>query len=95
MFYDVTDRETFNELTSQINYLVSTINEVKIFLVGNKLDLKHIQVIENTTISDFARKNQLNFMEISCLDGKNVDKSFTVFMKQIAIDVLAHEASKK
>lgn len=88
ILYDTTDRDSFNALPAAINYLVATVNGIKLFLVGNKTDMAHLKVIETTEISDFSRQNQLNFMEISCLNGRNVERSFNQFMAQIVTDVL-------
>ena len=91
MFYDVTNRETFNELSSSINYLISVINGVKIYLIGNKIDLNHLKVIETSEINDLSKQNQLNFMEVSCLNGKNVERSFNTFLAHIVTDILTKE----
>lgn len=88
ILYDTTDRDSFNALPAAINYLVATVNGIKLFLVGNKSDMVHLKVIETTEISDFSRQNQLNFMEVSCLNGRNVERSFNQFMAQIVTDVL-------
>ena len=94
IFYDMTDRDSFNGLSSSINYLVSNMNGVKLFLIGNKGDMSHLKVIETGEISDFSRQNLLNFSEVSCLNGKNVERSFNQFMAQIVTDILFKEGNQ-
>jgi len=91
VFYDVTDRDSFNNLGASIEFLIAQVHGIKVYLVGNKTDLTHLKVIETPEIGDFSRQKQLNFMEVSCLNGRNVERSFNQFMAQIVTDILFKE----
>jgi Ras-related protein Rab-11A len=73
---------------------VASVNGIKLFLIGNKAEMVHLKVIETSEISDFSRQNQLNFSEVSCLNGKNVERSFNQFMVQIVTDILFKEGKQ-
>lgn len=47
-------------------------NDSKIYLIGNKKDLKESRVVSTEQIAEYANREGLKFYEMSALDGENV-----------------------
>ena len=73
IIYDVSSKETFNNLNTWINFIkqVNTDNSMMI-LCGNKIDLER-RVTTNEG-KNLANKEQMLFFEVSAKNGENVNK---------------------
>lgn len=77
--FDVTQRQSYNSLSKWIN-MARTRNErpegSPIILVANKTDLTEKRVISTEEITDFARRQNLSFVETSAKNSSNVAALF-------------------
>jgi Ras-related protein Rab-4B len=75
--YDIASRESFNSLQ---NWLTDARNlaspNIFIVLVGNKKDLESNREVSFQEAEDFARENELIFIECSALTGDAVEEAF-------------------
>ena len=77
--YDITDMESLKGLDSWIHLTTENCNTNVInFLVGNKSDLENREVSKEEG-EEFAKKNNLIFLETSAKNNDNVDKLFEYF----------------
>ena len=78
--YDVTNKDTLNNLDSWINLTNENCNTNVInFLVGNKTDLEKYREVSKEQGEQYAIANNLIFMETSAKDNTNVSKLFEYF----------------
>lgn len=75
--YDLTSRDSFNSLK---NWLTDARNlaspNIFVVLVGNKKDLESSREVSFQEATDFAKENDLMFIETSALNGEGVDEAF-------------------
>jgi Ras-related protein Rab-18 len=86
LVYDVSNRESFEDLKSWINNIQSNLmnNEVNIvkMIVGNKIDLERVVLKEEG--EKFAQENNYFYCESSAKDNINVEESFRLIVNKIA-----------
>ena len=77
LVYDIASRDSFNSLQ---NWLTDARNlaspSIIIILVGNKKDLDAQREVSFQEASQFAKENDLIFIECSALNGENVEETF-------------------
>jgi len=77
LVYDVTNRESFNHVSSWLNDARALANpDIAIVLVGNKIDLASEREVTFLEASRFAQENDLMFLETSALTGEGVQEVF-------------------
>jgi Ras-related protein Rab-2A len=77
LVYDITRRETFAQLEKWLNEARENASaNMVIMLIGNKLDLEHKRVVSTEEGAEFARKNNLIFLETSAKTAANVEDAF-------------------
>jgi small GTP-binding protein len=78
LVYSIDSYESFINLKNWLNELKINSNpDIKLFLIGNKVDLINDRKIESKQGQDFANENNFSyFMETSAKDGTNVKESF-------------------
>ena len=75
--YDVTRRETFDQLTRWLEEARQNANaNMVVMLVGNKIDLEHRRVVSTEEGQKFAQDHGLLFIETSAKTGHNVEEAF-------------------
>ncbi len=78
--YDITKKETLHNLDTWIHLTNENCSSNVInFLVGNKSDLEKEREVSKEEGEDFARKNNLIFLETSAKNNNNVEKLFEYF----------------
>lgn len=84
LVYDTTSRESFNALTNWLNDARTLASpNIVILLVGNKRDLEEAREITLLEASNFAKENDLIFLETSAKTGDNVEEAFLKCSKTI------------
>ena len=77
--FDLTKTESFENIknwVSDVKKHFSNFNDLEIVLCGNKSDLKEeIQISEEKALG-LATELNIDYLEISALNGKNIDKIF-------------------
>jgi len=82
--YDVTDRESFNNVKHWIQEIEKyAADGVKKLLVGNKCDLASKKVVSYDEAKELADSYQINFMETSAKNSHNVEDTFSMMAAEI------------
>ena len=84
LVYDVADKRSFSDLDIWLEEIKkNTVKEdISIVLVGNKIDLKY-RNINAEEAEKFAKENNLMYCETSCKEGRNIDVTFDMIIKDI------------
>jgi small GTP-binding protein len=85
--FDVTRRESLDELWSWKKEVDSQLKGVKTLVVGNKTDLDKDRKVSRQEGEDFAKKFLADYMESSVKLNKGVDDTFTVMAKLVMADM--------
>jgi len=85
LVYAINDKQSFEDLEKWYNILKEYCYDHKIFLIGNKSDLKEERIIESEKGETFKNnyENIKMFFETSALKGENIDK----LLENIAISI--------
>lgn len=84
--YDISDRSTFLNIKNWINEIEKyAYSNIKILLVGNKLDCNNRQVSYEEA-KEFANKLQIIYIESSAKNSTNVQELFIQIVKQLKDD---------
>lgn len=82
--YDVTNKDSFGNTSiwlKEISYYPG--KGVQKILVGNKCDNSTTRVVTYTEGKNFAEKENIEFIETSAKDGKNINELFELMTKEI------------
>ena len=87
LVFDITDRETFNNLDYWLQQLRDNSNEqVQVCLMANKCDLADERTVSTEEIEDFAMREKLIYVgECSALSDTNIKQSFEALIKQVHV----------
>lgn len=91
LVYDVTSRDSFNELENWIEILDD--NSVPFILLGNKQDLDDRREVQTDEGIEFASKHNVQFFETSALSGYNINATFYE-LALLGIDENAYDRQK-
>ena len=84
LLFDVTKRSSFNAC---INYLEEVRNnsdkKCVIYLVGNKIDLEDQRQITKEEAEDFAKRENIKYIETSAVKNMKVTEAFTSLLNNI------------
>ena len=82
--YDIADRSTFEDIPSWLEELHQhTDEDIVMLLVGNKCDLHHARQVTIEEGQEFAKKNQMLFIETSAQDNVNINQAFDLVTQEI------------
>jgi small GTP-binding protein len=78
LVYDVTNENSFKNVTKWIrNIKENALDNVKVVLVGNKVDLEQQRVISTEKGQKLAERHSCKFFETSAFTGVGVKEAFT------------------
>ncbi|KAI0985269.1 hypothetical protein GJ496_000152 [Pomphorhynchus laevis] len=84
LVYNVTSRQSFESVPRWLSELKDNAeSHIVIMLVGNKIDLDYLRVVETAEGRKFADENGLYFIETSALDSTNVESAFYQILRDI------------
>eukprot|EP01155_Anaeramoeba_flamelloides_P003211 Anaeramoba_flamelloidesa1061283_44.p1 GENE.a1061283_44~~a1061283_44.p1 ORF type:complete len:225 (-),score=40.59 a1061283_44:25-699(-) len=84
LVYDITRRETFNHLVSWLeDARQHSSKDLKIMLVGNKLDLDYKREVSYEEGLTFAQEHNLTFVETSAKSSQNIEEAFIATSRMI------------
>eukprot|EP01130_Rhizamoeba_saxonica_P001256 TRINITY_DN1113_c0_g3_i1.p1 TRINITY_DN1113_c0_g3~~TRINITY_DN1113_c0_g3_i1.p1 ORF type:complete len:214 (+),score=61.45 TRINITY_DN1113_c0_g3_i1:45-686(+) len=91
LVYDITRRESFNNLESWLEDCQQHANEnMTIMVIGNKSDLEHRRAVSTEEGARFAAEHGLIFMETSAKTAAGVEEAFVETAKVIYQKVKAN-----
>jgi len=86
LVYDITRRNTFNNIDIWLKELISINSErISILLIGNKSDLTLLRKVSKSEAQLKANKYGITFYETSALDSSNINHAFEDLIKDIFI----------
>ncbi len=85
--YDVTRRETFNNIPKWLKEVKDEVGEIYTIVVGNKTDLKDERQVSREEAEEFVKEIGADYFETSALSGENVVDLFESFIYYV-LDLL-------
>ena len=86
MVYDITDKESFNQLANWYDEILKYNNgNADVIIVGNKNDLPSKRQVDYDSGYYFAESLNMDFIETSAKDSSNVKKAFLTLAKKIKL----------
>ncbi len=76
LVYDITKEESFQNIRDWLRDIKEYNGDLKIIILGNKLDLIDQRVVTTERATNYASRNNLQYLETSAKDGTNIQKSF-------------------
>jgi len=77
LVFDLKARSTFDEVSAWLKDIRSLCEpDVCVMLIGNKSDLASSRQVTLAEAEDFARLNNIKYMETSALSGSNIKEAF-------------------
>ena len=94
IMYDLTKRNTFENLDKWMHVLSQSVSGKVKFLVANKLDKASEQrIVSEEEGQKYADENNMKFFEASGYTGKNVENIFTQMAEMIYENITGDESS--
>ena len=83
LIYDISSRKSFERINFWLKELKENnrIDELFICLVGNKIDLEEKRVISKEEGENYAKENNISFIEVSARTGKGINDLFLRVIK--------------
>jgi small GTP-binding protein len=81
--FDVTRRETFENLDNWIKEVRDEVGQIYTTIVGNKSDLKEEREVNQEEAIEYANRLGADYMETSALSGENVKDLFQSFIDYV------------
>ena len=69
--------------------------EIVLMLVGNKVDLKHLRAVYKEDAEEYAKENDMMFIETSALDSTNVEQAFHDVIKQAHLNMMSKRKTEQ
>ena len=86
--YDITRRSTFDNIDKwMLEIKDKTSKDIKLMIIGNKIDLKDEREVKNEEAMKKAESLRIPLMEASALDSTNVKEAFYDLLKEIYKDI--------
>ena len=87
--YDVTEQDSFEQMSYWIQDVKEKALEVPVIIIGNKIDCENL-LFENEKqlAEDFAKKNDFQYFRCSAKSGENVEHAFFTLLKLTFFDIL-------
>lgn len=77
LVYDVAKEQSYQNVNKWLSELRHHADpNIVVLLVGNKIDLRHLRCVEQEKAIEFAKENNLLYVETSALDRTNVEAAF-------------------
>lgn len=86
LVYDVTNRDSFDNLDIWVEDVKKHTNAHDIILVANKVDEYGIRLISPNQGDEYARKNGMQYIETSAKNDMNIDTIFSQHIHDMWVD---------
>ena len=74
--FDITNKETFDNLKIWIDMAEQTTADYKQIIIGNKIDLEEERQVPEEVFHQFCQSRNIEGMEVSCKENVNIKKCF-------------------
>ena len=94
LIYDITKRDTFEKLEFWLEDLKENsdnLNNLFIYLIGNKNDLEERREVDFEEANKFAKEKNIPYIEVSAKTGNNIKKLFDDVIKGAMTKMLINE----
>jgi small GTP-binding protein len=81
--YDITNKESFNNVPSWLSSVRRLVPDIVVILVGNKIDMDYKREVTTNEGKDFAEKNNIQFFETSTKTAENINECFMYSVEKI------------
>ena len=82
--YDITNESSFNNLKNWMTLIQEECNiGIPIIIVGNKIDLENKRVISKEKAMEFAKSQNIDYIETSSKTGENIDKTIKMITEKV------------
>ena len=90
LIYDISNRKSFERIDFWLKELKENnrIDELFLYLVGNKIDMEDKRVISFQEGEKYAKNNNINFFEVSAKSGKGVTELFNNLINGVMENIL-------
>ena len=94
LVYTVDDKNTFENIQNWVNDVKNNTTEnPRFLLVGNKCDLKEGRQVTKEEAEEYAKKYNMEFIEVSAKEGTNIEKMFNSIIQELLEDMEKEEIS--
>ena len=84
ILYDVTNKTSFNNLQSWLLLVKEECySEIPIIIVGNKKDLEDERVIDKEEAIEYAKEENVLYIETSSKTGENIEKTIHILTENV------------
>ena len=94
LIYDLTKRDTFEKLEFWLEDLKENsdnLNNLFIYLIGNKNDLEEKREVDFEEANKFAKEKNIPYIEVSAKTGNNIKKLFDEMIKGTLTKIITFE----
>ena len=94
LIYDLTKRDTFEKLEFWLEDLKENsdnLNNLFIYLIGNKNDLEERREVDFEEANKFAKEKNIPYIEVSAKTGNNIKKLFDEMIKGTLTKIITFE----
>ena len=81
--YDITNKESFNNIKNWIQDLQNVGNDIKGVILGNKIDLEKDRNVKKEEIEELSKKYEMPFLEASAKENINVNEGFDLMINEL------------
>mmetsp|Transcript_26155 Transcript_26155/g.25769 ORF Transcript_26155/g.25769 Transcript_26155/m.25769 type:complete len:163 (+) Transcript_26155:44-532(+) len=82
--FDITDRNSFNAVSNWIREInTNGAGNSIVVIVGSKADLRESRQVSYDEAKDFTDQNHMSYIEVSSLDGHNVEEAFALIANKM------------
>ena len=94
LIYDIMKRDTFEKLEFWLEDLKENsdnLNNLFIYLIGNKNDLEERREVDFEEANNFAKEKNIPYIEVSAKTGNNIKKLFDEMLKGTLSKIITNE----
>ena len=91
LVFDITNRDSFNKIDFWLKDLkenADNIDNLFIYLIGNKIDLEDKRQVSFEEAKEFASKKNMPYIEVSAKTGQNIKKLFDEMIKGSILNII-------
>ena len=82
--YDITNHTSFDNLQSWLTLIKEECYvDIPVIIVGNKMDLEEKRIVDKEEASEYAKKQNVEFIETSSKTGENVEKTLYILTEKV------------